>query len=115
MKKKIDWVWMVALIIFPFVLWILPAGFFDNGEVILCPSRAIFGIECFGCGMTRAIMHMHHFNFVEAFFYNYMSVIVYPALIFIWAKWLIAVLKRLELVSPEFPKRKLSNKKSDLA
>ena len=105
MKKKIDWIWMVALVIFPFVLWIMPTDYFDNGELILCPSRAIFDIECFGCGMTRAIMHVHHFNFVEGFYYNYLSFLVYPALVFIWFKWLSAVLKRLQLMPQKFLKK----------
>lgn len=72
------------LIAIPLVLWILPAGFFDNSEFIICPSRRFFDIECFGCGMTRAVMHIHHFDFQEAFYYNYGSLLIYPALIYVW-------------------------------
>jgi hypothetical protein len=84
MKKALLWIWLVALLIFPFVLWILPADFFDNGEVVMCPSRALLDIECLGCGMTRAVMHMHHFEFVDATFFNMGVVVIYPALVIAW-------------------------------
>ena len=94
MKKTIDWIWTVALILFPFVLWILPADTFDKGGIALCPSKLLFDIECFGCGMTRAIMHIHHFEFTEGFYYNYFSFAVYPFLVYIWFQWTIAAMKR---------------------
>lgn len=91
----IDKIWVVLLALTPIVLWILPADFFDHGEVILCPSRLFFNIECFGCGMTRAIQHFHHFEFQEAFYYNYGSIVVYPGLVFVWFLWMYKALKRL--------------------
>jgi hypothetical protein len=93
----IDKIWIVLLALTPVVLWILPADFFDNGELILCPSRLFFNIECFGCGMTRAIQHMHHFEYQEAFYYNYGSLLVYPGLIFVWFLWLFKALNRLDI------------------
>lgn len=79
--------WLILLLATPIVLWILPADIFDNGKVILCPSRFLFDIECFGCGMTRAIMHMHHFEIDEAVYYNVGSLAIYPALIGVWCLW----------------------------
>jgi hypothetical protein len=81
--------WLALLIIFPIVLWFLPATYFDEGESI-CPSKRFFNIDCLGCGMTRAVMHMHHFNFNEALFYNYGVVLCYPILIFVWFKWVLS-------------------------
>lgn len=98
MKKKIDYIWVVLLLAVPIVLWILPADYFDNGEIILCPSRFLFGIECFGCGMTRAIMHIHHFNFVEGFYFNYFSFLIYPLLIIVWFSWMLKALNRMGIV-----------------
>ena len=79
--------WLIALIIFPFVLWIMPATLFDNTGFELCPSKLIFNLECFGCGMTRAVMHLHHFDWNEAIYYNYAVLIVYPVLVIVWAVW----------------------------
>lgn len=94
-NRFIQWAWMVMLLLTPFVLWMLPGDFFDESETIICPSRLFFNIECLGCGMTRAIMHMHHFEFSDALYYNYGSVLVYPGLIIVWFIWLFKVAKRL--------------------
>ena len=94
----IQWSWLVLLLLTPIVLWILPADFFDHGEVILCPSRAWFDIECFGCGMTRAIMHFHHWEFADAIYFNMGSVLVYPGLIITWGMWVFSAAKRLDLL-----------------
>lgn len=79
--------WLAILLLFPIILWILPARFFDQTGVELCPSKLFFNIECFGCGMTRAVMHFHHFDFAEAFYYNYAVLIAYPILVFFWCRW----------------------------
>ena len=36
--------------------------------------KNIFGISCFGCGMTRGFISILHFDFKAAFEYNVMSV-----------------------------------------
>jgi hypothetical protein len=92
--ERYEWVWLAALLLTPFVLWLLPADIFDEGKIILCPSRLFFDIECFGCGMTRAIMHMHHFEFADALYFNQASVIVYPGLIVTWFIWVSNSYKR---------------------
>ena len=85
-SKPVQRLWLAALLIGPVVLFLLPAGFFDEGSII-CPSRRFFNIECLGCGMTRAIMHLLHFDLDSALFYNRGSVLMLPALIFLWVKW----------------------------
>lgn len=86
--------WMLVLLFIPVLLWWLPAGFFDDTGVELCPSRAFFDVECFGCGITRAVMHLHHFEWQEAIYYNYLVVIVYPVLVALWFLWLYKSWKR---------------------
>lgn len=95
-KKNIYKVWLFLLVITPFVLWLLPADFFDEGKEI-CPSKVLLDIECFGCGITRAVMHFHHFEFDEALYYNLGVVWVYPFLIFLWLIWVKDALKKLNL------------------
>ena len=72
--------------IFPLVLIILPATYFDNGESI-CLSVLLLGKECYACGMTRAIMHIIHLDFADAVYFNPMSILVFPLLVYIWIKF----------------------------
>lgn len=98
MKKYIDWTWLVLLLLTPLVLWLLPGDFFDNTGIEICPSKAFFNVECFGCGMTRAVMHLHHFQFEDAIFYNYGVVAIYPGLVVVWFIWVRNVATRLGLL-----------------
>lgn len=70
----------------PLILFLLPSGFFDEGTP-LCPSMLLLGQECPGCGMTRACMHLIHFEFEDAWYFNAASFIVFPILAFVWARW----------------------------
>ncbi len=79
--------WLIALLACPLVLFIMPSTFFDNTGVEMCPSKFLFDFECYGCGMTRAVMHLHHFELNEAIYYNYGIVLVYPVLVFFWFLW----------------------------
>lgn len=49
----------------------------------MCLSKVLAGMECYGCGMTRAIMHLIHLDFTEAYQYNKLSFIVLPLLSFL--------------------------------
>lgn len=106
--KYYQWFWLILLILVPIVLWVLPADFFDGSEVILCPSRLFFNIECFGCGMTRAVMHMHHLEIDEAVYYNTGVIAVFPALVVIWGVWVYQAARRLNLVPAIRPMKKQS-------
>jgi|SRR5688572_9265091 hypothetical protein len=77
---------LVLIIAIPVVLLFLPATFFDDGESI-CLSKVIFNIECYACGMTRACMHLIHFDLEEAFAYNMASFIALPLLGVVWIQW----------------------------
>jgi hypothetical protein len=87
MKKYKTPIWLGLLLITPIVLWLLPGDFFDNTGIEICPSKAFFDIECFGCGMTRAVMHFHHFQFADAIYYNIGVVAIYPGLVAVWVIW----------------------------
>lgn len=93
-NKTLTKLWLLALLLAPIVLWILPAGFFDDGQAI-CPSKLFFDIECLGCGMTRAVMHFHHFNFDDAIYFNRGVFIVYPVLVILWCTWVYQAAKKL--------------------
>jgi hypothetical protein len=67
----------------PFFLFLLPANYFDSGKS-LCISIQLFNLECIGCGLTRAIMHLLHFDLEAAWNYNKISVFIFPILVMFW-------------------------------
>ncbi len=93
MQRTIHWLWLAALVLGPLVLWALPVDFFNHGNGLSCPSKTLLDLECLGCGMTRAVMHVHHLELMEGFFYNAGVVVVYPFLIWLWQHWLRAELR----------------------
>lgn len=61
--------------------------------VVLCPFRAVTGIPCPGCGMTRAFCALGHGDLSGAFGYNALAPFVFAAALLVWAHALAAVLK----------------------
>ena len=75
---------LLALVLGAFLfLFFLPADYFDSGQS-MCVSIWLFDLECFGCGLTRGIMHMMHFEFQEAWDFNKLSFLIMPIGLFLW-------------------------------
>ena len=89
---------IAAYILIPLVLLILPADFFDEGRSI-CLSVLLLGEQCYACGLTRALQHLIHFEFVEAYYYNVLAFIVFPAFAWYWWKWFWADWKQLRALT----------------
>lgn len=52
------------------ILYILTKVF----SISICPINNIFGISCFGCGMTRGFISILNLDFKTAFYYNVLSI-----------------------------------------
>lgn len=76
----------------PIVLLILPADFFDEGSSI-CLSVLILGQECPACGLTRAMMHLIHFDYQIAYSLNKLSFVLFPLIVYLWATTFIRIWK----------------------
>ena len=61
--------------------------------VVLCPFRALTGLPCPGCGMTRAFCALGHGDLSGAFGYNALAPFVFAAALLLWAHALATVLK----------------------
>ena len=85
MKLLLKIISLIVLFSIPITLLILPSNFFDKGQSV-CFSVMLFNVECYGCGMTRAVMHFIHFNFAEAMAFNKLVILVLPLLILGWLK-----------------------------
>ncbi len=84
-------------IIVPVILLVLPADFFDQGQSI-CLSVLLFKQECYACGLTRALMHLIHFEFAEAYYFNILAFIAFPLLAYQWFVWFWQDWKNLQLI-----------------
>ncbi|MBC5862642.1 DUF2752 domain-containing protein [Flavobacterium turcicum] len=85
MRKAYFYLSNLVLILAPIVLLFLPKTWFDKGEST-CLSVVLAGIECYACGLTRAVMHFIHFDFVKAWEYNPLCFVVVPMLFVMWLK-----------------------------
>lgn len=65
----------------------------DLPGVVLCPFRAVTGLPCPGCGMTRAFCSIGHGDFAGAFGYNALAPFVFIGALLVWAHALATVLK----------------------
>lgn len=61
----------------PLYIVLQPVNFMDHTS--LCLIQMIFEKECLFCGMTRAFIHILHFDFVGAYTFNPLSYIVFPS------------------------------------
>jgi len=60
----------------------------------LCLYRIVFGKKCIGCGTTRAVWSVLHFQFYEAYAYNKMIILTFPLIIGSIIKWIIKTPRR---------------------
>jgi len=79
-----------GLLLMPMVLLVLPADFFDSGRTV-CLSKILFNKTCYGCGITRAVHHLIHLEFSEAYNFNKLVVLVFPLISYLYLKEIIRV------------------------
>jgi hypothetical protein len=56
----------------------------DEPTFILCPFRALTGLLCPGCGMTRAFCALGHGELRRAIHFNALSPLLYLSLFVVW-------------------------------
>ena len=77
---KVGFFFIVSI---PIVLLFIPLDWLA-GQESLCLYHAITGNFCLGCGITKAVIAMIQFNFVRAWAFNPLVVVVGPLLTWIW-------------------------------
>lgn len=81
------------LVIFPFILLLLPKTVFNNGQYTICILKMVTGNDCFGCGLTRACMHLIHLDIESAAHFNKISFVVLPILCLLLIKEILSTFK----------------------
>lgn len=83
-----DIVWIVALLSVALVVALFPMESMDEGST-LCLWTNLTGKNCYGCGISRAIIYFFRGDFTTAFHYNRLVILVAPLLLFYWLKQLL--------------------------
>ncbi len=83
-----------CLLALPAVLYAIPLERITQGGHSICLFKNLLGRECWGCGMTRAIFSLLHFEFQAAWEYNRLVVVVAPLLAYLYIKEIIRTIKR---------------------
>jgi hypothetical protein len=91
-KKGFKNLYYFIFLVMPIILLLIPLEWINNQHTI-CIFKNIFGVDCYGCGITRAVLSGIHFNFRAAFEYNKMVIIVLPLLTYTWIKTVISIVK----------------------
>ncbi|MDR1792548.1 MAG: DUF2752 domain-containing protein [Bacteroidales bacterium] len=76
---------LCGLILLPFLLSLVSLDKLD-GKHSICLIKNLFGVECWGCGITKAVIAAVQLDFVRAFQYNKLIIIVMPLLVYLWIK-----------------------------
>ncbi|MRR58880.1 MAG: DUF2752 domain-containing protein [Deltaproteobacteria bacterium] len=76
----------------PVLFLLLPTSFFETGHS-LCLFQNLFGMQCPGCGMTRALSSLLHGEILSALRYNRSVFVIFPLLCFILVKGVAGELK----------------------
>ena len=59
----------------------------EPGHYPLCPTLALFGIDCPGCGGLRATHALANGDIASALDHNALFVVLVPVLVAMWAVW----------------------------
>ena len=61
----------------------------EGGHFPLCPTQAIFGVDCPACGGLRAVHALAHGDVAAAVDHNIVVVIAIPIAVVMWVRWLL--------------------------
>ena len=59
----------------------------EPGHYPLCPTKFLFGIDCPGCGATRALYSLIHGDIAGAADHNIVMLLAVPFAIVLWVRW----------------------------
>ncbi|WP_418991311.1 DUF2752 domain-containing protein [Alistipes sp.] len=88
---------LLFLLAFPVLLYCIPQRLVFGGPTV-CLFRNLFGTECYGCGMTRALFSLLHFDLSAAWSYNRLVVVVAPLLAWLYLKEVVGAVRALKPV-----------------
>ncbi len=83
---------LVLFLIIPIIFWLINYKSVDN-DFSFCLFKNIWGIKCYGCGLSRGISAVLHLKLEEAYKLNRINLISIPIIFIIYIKSLLKLLK----------------------
>lgn len=61
----------------------------EPGHYPLCPTQALLGVDCPGCGVMRGMHALIHGDVGRALDHNVLLVVLVPLAVVLWARWVV--------------------------
>jgi len=65
-----------------------------GGVLPVCPTKALFGIDCPGCGGMRMVYSLMHGNIGAAVHYNALSIVAVAMMVWAYGAWVLGLLQK---------------------
>ncbi len=75
----------ILFLAIPIAIWLVNYQSTDN-DFSFCLFKNLFGIKCYGCGLTRGLSAMLHLDFNRMYELNKLNIITIPLLSFLYVK-----------------------------
>lgn len=84
---------LLLWLLIPLLFIVVPTSTLETDHTI-CLLKNIMGLNCPGCGMTRALSSVFHANLAGAFYHNKSVIVVFPLLCYIYTQHALAIYRR---------------------
>ena len=75
----------ILFLAIPIAIWLVNYQSTDN-DFSFCVFKNLFGIKCYGCGLTRGLSAMLHLDLKRMYELNKLNIITIPLLSFLYVK-----------------------------
>jgi hypothetical protein len=83
----------ILFLAIPIVIWFVNYKSNDN-DFSFCVFKNIFGIKCYGCGLTRGMSAVLHLDFQKMYELNKLNIISIPLLTFLYLQAIFVLFKK---------------------
>jgi hypothetical protein len=70
---------------------------FTKPTYSFCLTKNFLGVDCPGCGMGRAFIHLGHGQISNAFYMNPISLLAFPMVLFFWINIILSLTLKKEM------------------
>lgn len=95
MRKFFSIIRLCLYIIVIIIAYLIPLSFIETRS--FCIFNNLFNIKCIGCGVTRGLFNILHFNLRQAFNYNHFSLIWFSLFVLLLSNDIIIIIKLLSV------------------